>query len=118
MDSIPQIPNPIKLTEIAAKKVIEALASEGYDTTTHILRVGVQGGGCSGLQYVLDFTEEVNKDYDIVYKQDDIQIAIDPISASHLMNTTIDYTEGLTGAGFKFLNPNITRSCGCGQSFS
>lgn len=117
MDTILTAPNPVTLTEKAVSKVIEALEAEGFSSETHSLRVGVLGGGCAGLQYVLDFTDKINEDYDMIYEQDSVRIVVDPVSASHLVGTTIDYLDGLMGTGFKFLNEN-KRSCGCGMSFS
>lgn len=117
METIPSAPNPVTLTEKAVSKVIEALEAEGFSSETHRLRVGVLGGGCSGLQYMLDFTDEINEDYDMTYEQDSVRIVVDPVSASHLAGTTIDYMDGLMGSGFKFLNDK-KRSCGCGMSFS
>lgn len=80
------------------------------------LRIGVVGGGCSGLQYLLDFTPGLTED-DWTSEQDGVQVLIDPFSAAHLAGTTIDYVDGLNGTGFKFDNPNVIRACGCGSSF-
>ena len=117
---IPSAPPAIVLTEKASEMVKHAMQQEGL--VDHGLRVGVIGGGCSGLKYQLDF-EEKPTDLDFVLEQFEIPIYIDPFSASHLYNavagapTTIDYADGLEGSGFKFENPNIVRSCGCGSSF-
>lgn len=96
---------------IAVKEFLQEPDIEGDG-----LRVGVRGGGCAGLSYVLDFS--MRKDGDFVYAQDGLQIYVDPISAMHLEGTTIDYVMGLSGNGFKFDNPHSKRTCGCGSSFS
>ena len=107
--------NPVILTAKAVEMVKKALEEEGL--TGHGLRVAVQGGGCSGLQYALDFSNEARMG-DSVYEQDGLSIYIDMASVTYLNGTTIDYTSGLNGQGFKFINPNAKRSCGCGSSFS
>jgi iron-sulfur cluster assembly accessory protein len=81
------------------------------------LRVGVVGGGCSGLQYHLAFAEAPDSD-DGVFEQHGVRIFIDRASREHLAGVTVDYVTGLHGAGFKFLNPNASRTCGCGSSFA
>ena len=111
---VPLQPMAIQLTEKAAEMVKESMEVEGYEG--YGLRVGVKGGGCSGLQYSLDFSKE-SSDLDFVENQYGIKVFIDPFSAAHLMNTTIDYADSLYGSGFKFNNANAVRSCGCGQSF-
>lgn len=111
---VPLSPMPIQLTEKAAEMVKEAMVQEGLED--HGLRVGVIGGGCSGLQYLLDFAPEAGE-LDFVDQQHGVPIYVDPFSAAHLRGTTINYVDGLHGSGFKFENPNITRACGCGSSF-
>jgi len=108
-------PIPVQITEKAAEMVVNAMQEEELDG--HGLRVGVIGGGCSGLQYLLDFTKAPSEE-DFVSEQHNIAVYIDPFSAAHLAGTVIDYIDGLQGSGFKFENPNIQRSCGCGSSFS
>jgi iron-sulfur cluster assembly protein len=81
------------------------------------LRLGVKGGGCSGLEYFLDVAREPAKG-DRVFEQHGLRVLVDPKSYLYLMNIELDYQEGLLGAGFKFQNPNASRTCGCGQSFS
>ena len=119
-ESIIQIKNtgdpvPVQITEKAAEMVVNAMQEEELEG--HGLRVGVIGGGCSGLQYLLDFTKAPSEE-DFVSEQHHIAVYIDPFSAAHLAGTVIDYIDGLQGSGFKFENPNIQRSCGCGSSFS
>ena len=110
-----EMPFPITLTERAIAQVRVARAAEGQPTAG--LRVGVIGGGCSGLQYLLDFTV-VSTGEDFTGGHDDVPIFIDPYSAAHLAGTEIDYVDDLQGTGFKFNNPNIVRACGCGSSFA
>lgn len=119
MTDVPLAPNPIDITEDAARKVVEAMTEEGLSSDTHGLRIGVRGGGCSGLQYLLDFDNlSEENDYDFVYDQHGITIVVDQFSAMHLTGTNVEYVESLQGSGFKFENPNsMQRKCGCGQSF-
>ncbi len=112
---LPLLPIPVKLTPRAADMVKQAIAQEGLDGQG--LRVGVIGGGCSGLQYLLDFTERSDDD-DFVSTQYEIAVFVDPHSAAHLKGTVVNYVDSLQGSGFKFENPNIVRACGCGSSFS
>lgn len=81
------------------------------------LRVSVVGGGCSGLQYSLGL-EDAPTDEDTVYEIEDVRVFVDPTSAPYLGGMKVDYVDGLHGAGFKFVNPNADRTCGCGSSFS
>lgn len=111
----PETPMPVTLTEKAAAMAKEAMKQENL--SGHGLRVGVMGGGCSGLQYLLDFAEKPT-DEDFVSEQFGLKVFVDPFSASHLDGTVIDYLEDLNGSGFKFNNPNTIRTCGCGSSFA
>lgn len=111
---VPSMPFPILLTERSAQMVQAAMADEQMDG--YLLRVGVTGGGCSGLQYALDFAEQAS-DTDFVGESQGVTICIDPYSAAHLHGTTITYVDDIKGTGFKFENPNVTRACGCGSSF-
>lgn len=106
---------PVQLTDSAIEMVKVALAEENL--TGHGLRVAVRGGGCSGLEYALDF-EETSRMGDSVITVDNLQIFVDMASGQYLKGTTVDYVKGLSGAGFKFNNPNARRTCGCGHSFS
>lgn len=113
-DKIPLLPMPVSLTKKAAEMVQEAIREEkleGYG-----LRVGITGGGCSGLQYLLDFTKEPNP-LDFVGEYYGLAVFIDPFSAAHLNGTIVDYVDMISDTGFRFTNPNIVRSCGCGSSF-
>jgi len=107
--------NPIALTAKAVEMVKDAIAREGLEG--HGIRVGVQGGGCSGFQYSMDFEKEPRAD-DLVIEQEGVKLYVDPMSSMYLQGVTIDYVIGLQGAGFKFDNPNAKSTCGCGSSFS
>ena len=113
--SIGKRPSAITLTEGAATKVADLLAQEGNDAL--VLRVAVRPGGCSGYSYEMFFDAEVTDD-DVVQQQGTVRVAVDSASAGLLKGSTLDYTDGLQGAGFHISNPNATRTCGCGSSFS
>ena len=104
----------VSFTDLAVEKLREAAAREGEGFG---LRVGVVGGGCSGLSYRLAF-EPAARDGDEVFDVGGVKVFIDPESRPHLEGTTLDYVVGLHGAGFKFVNPNASRTCGCGTSFA
>jgi iron-sulfur cluster assembly protein len=106
---------PVTLTDKAVVRILEVLNQENIQH--QYLRIGVKGGGCSGLQYVLDFTTETT-DFDLEFEQSGIKIVIDQISSGLLEGTVVDYLDSLSESGFKFLNSKATRSCGCGKSFS
>lgn len=105
----------VTLTEKAAEMLKVAMEREGAQG--HGLRVGVVGGGCSGFQYNMSFEAAPNPD-DTVFEQGGVRVFVDQTSQPHLQGMTLDYVTGLHGAGFKFLNPNATRTCGCGSSFA
>ncbi len=109
-------PAPVSLTDAATAKVAELLAEEeGAEALA--LRVAVRPGGCSGYSYDMFFDSEVADD-DIVRTFGAVKVAVDPESAELLRGSTLDYRDGLQGAGFHISNPNATRTCGCGSSFS
>ena len=103
------------LTDVAVEKLKEVMAREGL--TQGGLRVSVVGGGCSGFQYNLSLDPSARDD-DIIIEQDGVKLFVDPISHQYVHGTGLDYVNSLHDAGFKFLNPNATRTCGCGSSFS
>ena len=112
----------VALTEVAAGKIKEILAKDAYPPTMYLF-VGVKGGGCSGLQYVLDLRDEAHapvSENDEVFLSHDIVIVVDLKSfvVGNLEGTVIDYQESLMGAGFVFNNPNARHTCGCGSSYS
>ncbi len=107
---------PVTVTQKAIDMVKITREQEGIEEACG-LRVGVRGGGCSGFEYALDFEKEPRED-DLVYLQGDLKIIVDPVSARYLKGTRIDYQLGMSGAGFKFSNPNAAGTCGCGSSFT
>lgn len=102
-------------TDAAARKVGELIAGEGNPKL--MLRVFVQGGGCSGLQYGFEFDEEVQEG-DACIENQGVKLLVDPMSSQYLGGAEIDYREGLEGAQFVIRNPNAQTSCGCGSSFN
>jgi iron-sulfur cluster assembly protein/iron-sulfur cluster insertion protein len=113
--SIGKKPDPVILTDGAAAKVAELLAQE--DGEGLALRVAVKPGGCSGYSYEMFFDSEVAED-DVVREFGTVRVVVDPASAELLTGATLEYSEGLQDAGFHITNPNATRTCGCGSSFS
>ncbi len=105
----------IAVSDSAATKVKELLESEG--DTTLALRVAVRPGGCSGFSYEMFFDGDIGAD-DIKVDQGGVSVVVDPSSAELLQGATLDYKDGLQGAGFAINNPSAQRTCGCGQSFS
>lgn len=107
---------PIMLTERAAKEVKKIMDEQKMPETV-VLRVGVQGGGCSGFSYALGFDNEVNPAIDEVAEVHGIKVVVDRKSNMYLNGTEVDFYEGLEKRGFTFNNPNAQKSCGCGTSF-
>jgi iron-sulfur cluster assembly protein len=105
------------ITDKASKKIKELFSENPELTNKHFLRVGVKGGGCSGLSYDLSFDDNIIEG-DNEFKTSDITIRIDKKSFLYLFGTELDYTDGLNGKGFEFKNPNASRTCGCGESFA
>jgi iron-sulfur cluster assembly protein/iron-sulfur cluster insertion protein len=113
--SIGRKPDPVTLTDAATTQVAKLLAEEGDETLA--LRVAVQPGGCSGYTYDMFFDSEVADD-DIVRQFGSVKVVVDPASAQLLTGASLDFSDGLQGSGFHITNPNATRTCGCGSSFS
>jgi iron-sulfur cluster assembly protein len=110
--------NGVFVSEKARARVKELLADAGHgDDPSYFLRVSVVGGGCSGLSYKMDF-DNVQKPTDQVFEHNDIKVVTDLKSFLYLVNTTLDFSDGLNGKGFYFSNPNASRTCGCGESFA
>jgi iron-sulfur cluster assembly protein len=107
----------IKISDVAKDKVIELMKNDGYDHNSDFIRVGVKSGGCSGLSYDLKFDNFIT-DEDKLFEDKDIKIIVDKKSFLYLVGTTLEYSGGLNGTGFVFSNPNASRTCGCGESFS
>jgi iron-sulfur cluster assembly protein len=108
-------PAPITLSTRAVSEIKAIMSSktipEGFG-----LRVGVRGGGCSGMSYILGFDRK--RDEDMVFEMDEIPVYVDRRQGLYLMGTTIDYQDGLEARGFTFENPNAAATCGCGSSFA
>jgi|HubBroStandDraft_2_1064218.scaffolds.fasta_scaffold296797_2 iron-sulfur cluster assembly protein len=107
----------LQLTERAIQRVRIAMAKEGVSPEEGGLRLGVTGGGCSGLSYAIKF-DSSPRERDRIYNFDGVRVFVDPKSFLYLHGMTLDYEETLMRQGFNFINPNSTRSCGCGSSFS
>ena len=113
-----EMANTIYVSDKARVKVLQLLADAGVsDDPSYFLRVGVVGGGCSGLSYKLDFDNE-KKPMDQEFEDNGIRVVTDLKSFLYLVNTELDFSDGLNGKGFYFNNPNASRSCGCGESFA
>jgi iron-sulfur cluster assembly protein len=106
----------INVTDKAKTRLAVIRTEEGH-TDNHNVRVSVKGGGCSGLMYDLDFDESI-LDTDDIFEDKGVKIVVDRKSLLYLLGTTLDFTDGLNGKGFQFVNPNATRTCGCGESFA
>ncbi len=105
----------IQVTDTAKEKALQLMKEEGKEG--YFIRVGVEGGGCSGLMYQLSFDNEI-KEGDKEIENNGIKVVVDKKSYLYLIGTTLDYSGGLNGKGFVFNNPNADRTCGCGESFS
>ena len=115
-ESLPTaMPDPIVFTDSAAAKVADLIAEEGNPDLK--LRVFVQGGGCSGMQYGFEFDEQV-QDGDTLVQNMGVKLLVDPMSFQYLSGAEIDYRESVEGSQFVIRNPNATTTCGCGSSFS
>jgi iron-sulfur cluster assembly protein len=110
--------NTINISDKARAKVHQLMADAGIGADpSYFLRVSVVGGGCSGLSYKLDFDNE-SRPMDQVFEDNGMKIVTDLKSFLYLVNTTLDFSDGLNGKGFYFSNPNASRTCGCGESFA
>jgi iron-sulfur cluster assembly protein len=107
----------IKVSENAVKKARTLMEEEGKNPAAAFIRVGVKGGGCSGLSYDLSF-DTVMKEDDKEFEDNGMKIVVDKKSFLYLIGTELDYSGGLNGKGFIFKNPNANRTCGCGESFA
>lgn len=109
--------NSIYISQKAKLKVTELMQNANItDDPSYFLRVSVVGGGCSGLSYKLDFDNQIYPK-DQVFEDNNVKIVTDLKSFLYLVNTELDFSDGLNGKGFHFINPNASRSCGCGESF-
>ena len=106
----------VSVTETAKKKIFSLLEEEGMGLDAYV-KVGVSSGGCSGLQYDLNF-DNIISDKDDYFEDNGLKIIVDKKSLFYLLGTELDFSDGLNGKGFQFNNPNANRTCGCGESFS
>ena len=107
----------IKVSDQAKVKVVQLMTEDGFNPAEDYIRVGVKSGGCSGLEYVLGFDSKQNET-DQIFEDNGIKIIVEKKSILYLAGTTLEYSGGLNGKGFVFNNPNASRTCGCGESFS
>ena len=107
----------VTLEPKALEHVIELMMEGGLTPDTHNLRVGIKGGGCSGLSYTMDFDDKIEVTDEVV-QVDGLKVVIDRKSLLYLYGTQLTYSDGLNGKGFAWENPNASRTCGCGESFS
>jgi iron-sulfur cluster assembly accessory protein len=114
MTTASTLEHPVRLSERAARRIAEIVAGE---PATPLLRVSVEGGGCSGFQYKFDLVAASEAD-DLVIERGAARVLIDPVSLEYLGGSEIDFVDDLIGQSFKIHNPNATASCGCGTSFS
>ncbi|MDB6033540.1 MAG: iron-sulfur cluster assembly accessory protein [Verrucomicrobiales bacterium] len=113
-NTTPQVESVVNLTESAADQV-RILQSNDPNNAGKVLRVYVEGGGCSGMQYGMVFDEK--RDDDVQLEFFGVSVLVDQFSANYLRGTTVDFVDSLNGGGFKISNPNARQSCGCGKSF-
>lgn len=107
----------IYISERAKERVMEIFAEQNLGTDTHFIRVSVVSGGCSGLSYQMNFDNQLQPN-DQEFEDKGIKLVTDLKSFLYLVNTTLEFSDGLSGKGFSFSNPNAARSCNCGESFS
>jgi iron-sulfur cluster assembly protein len=107
----------ITISEEAMQHLSELITEEKINIHTHHLRVGVKGGGCSGLSYVMDFDDTIDPTDEII-DLGKLKVVIDRKSVLYLFGTELQYSGGLNGKGFQWANPNASRTCGCGESFA
>lgn len=109
----------VQITDRAKNQLVQNLKEENKSSETHHLRVGVLSGGCSGLQYFMEFGEQDDlMEGDSAFDLQTIKLVVDKQSSMYLIGSQLDYSSGLNGKGFEWSNPNANRTCGCGESFS
>ncbi len=108
----------IEINDKAHKHILQLMIEAGITPETHNLRVGVKGGGCSGLSYTMDFDDKITETDDWFEFDGGLKVVIDRKSMLYLYGTELQYSDGLNGKGFQWVNPNASRTCGCGESFS
>ena len=108
----------ITVSEKALEHIVGLMVDAGVTPDNSHLRVGVKGGGCSGLSYVMDFDSKIESTDEMVECGGGLKVVIDKKSVLYLFGTELDYSDGLNGKGFQWINPNASRECGCGSSFA
>ncbi len=108
----------IEINDKAHKHILQLMTEAGISPVTHNLRVGVKGGGCSGLSYTMDFDDKITETDDWFEFDNELKVVIDRKSMLYLYGTELQYSDGLNGKGFQWVNPNASRTCGCGESFA
>jgi len=108
----------ITISKKAGEHLLQLMEKDGLDPSKFNLRVGVKGGGCSGLSYVMDFDDHIDPTDEVVNLDLGLKVLIDKKSLLYLFGTELNYSDGLNGKGFEWINPNASRTCGCGESFS
>ncbi len=108
----------IEIDDKAHTHILELMKDAGFTTEKWFLRVGVKGGGCSGLSYTMDFDDTITETDDWFEFAEGLKIVVDRKSMLYLVGTELQYSDGLNGKGFQWVNPNASRTCGCGESFS
>lgn len=107
----------ITISDTAKSHIFDIMKEENLPMDKFNLRVGVKGGGCSGLSYVMDFDDKITE-MDEIVDFGDLKVVIDKKSVLYLFGTELQYSSGLNGKGFQWINPNASRTCGCGESFA
>lgn len=107
----------IHISDPAREQLTKLMEGDGKNPAETFVRVGVESGGCSGLSYKLDFDQEKKED-DKLFEEGSVKLLVDKKSFFYLIGTTLEYSSGLNGKGFQFVNPNASRTCGCGESFA
>lgn len=107
----------VTISEKALNHIFDLMKESNLSAETHFLRVGVKGGGCSGLSYIMDF-DTTKTDMDELVDLGNLKVLIDKKSVLYLYGTELTYSDGLNGKGFQWENPNASRTCGCGESFA
>lgn len=108
----------ITVSEKAQRQIEKLMSESNLTLETHFLRVGVKGGGCSGLSYKMDFDDKTDELDEIITLDSGLKVVIDRKSVLYLFGTELTYSDGLNGKGFQWENPNASRTCGCGESFA
>ena len=108
----------ITVNNKAHNQILKLMSDSNLSLESHHLRVGVKGGGCSGLSYVMDFDDKTDPTDEIITLSDGLKIVVDRKSILYLFGTELNFSDGLNGKGFQWENPNASRTCGCGESFA